>query len=173
MYVCRESFIDFSRYDVLKNGTIISHFKNNEMTVNNKANGYIINTFRKKDGKQESFSRHRVVWYFFNGDIPDGMEIGHKDSNPLNNSVDNLYLCNRKENMHNPITRKRMENAYKNIERNKKISENLKHHNVSEEQKYKQSNSMKGKYLGIKRPKHSEIMKTKKRDSLGRWMKKG
>lgn len=174
MNECRESKINFELYNVFKNGEITLKPKNK--TLSSKPygkGGYILNSFRLNSGGNETFSRHRVIWYYFNGVIPNGMEIGHKDSNPTNNSIDNLYLCDRKENMRNPITRKRMEKAYKNTERNKKISEKLKGHFVSEEQKHKQSNSMKGKNLGIKRPEHSKIMKTKKRDALGRWIKKG
>lgn len=172
MKQCRENNIDFNRYIILENGEIISKFKNSRMTTENTANNYIINTFRKKDDKQETFSRHRVIWFYFNGEIPENMEIGHKDSNPKNNNITNLYLCTRKENMNNPITKKRMENCYKNVERNKKISENLKGRIVSENQKTKQSASMKGKNLGVKRPEHSKIMKLRERDNLGRWIKK-
>jgi len=35
-------------------------------------------------------SLHRAKWEHANGPIPDGYEIHHKDSNPLNNELDNL-----------------------------------------------------------------------------------
>lgn len=172
--MCREELIDFSRYDISKDGTIISKFKNAKMTTCNTANGYIINTFRKVDGKQETFARHRVIWYYFNGSIPQGLQVGHKDSDKSNNSLNNLYLCTPKENMNNEITRHRLEMSYKNELRNEKISKSLKGHIVSEEQKKKQSIAMSGSNhpnYRKKRLKHSVIMKSKLRDNLGRWKK--
>ena len=35
---------------------------------------------------------HRYIWTLINGDIPDNMNIGHKDKDALNNTIDNLYL---------------------------------------------------------------------------------
>ena len=41
---------------------------------------------------------HRLVWITFNGPIPDGMVINHKDECPSNNCLDNLMVCTQKEN---------------------------------------------------------------------------
>ena len=37
-------------------------------------------------------SMHRYVWEYYNGKIPEGYEIHHKDFNKANNSIDNLQL---------------------------------------------------------------------------------
>lgn len=173
--MCRESLIDFSRYKVLENGTIISKFKNSEMTCKNKAGEYVINTYRKLDGKQETFARHRVIWYFFKGEIPDGMHVCHLDSNPENNRLDNLYLGTPKENMANEVTRERLKNnAWNNLDRNEKIRLANVGRVVTQEQKDKQSIAMSGEkhpFWGKKRPKQSLIMNEKTRDCLGRWCK--
>ena len=50
---------------------------------------------------------HRAVVELFIGDIPEGYEIDHIDTNRLNNRVDNLRIVTRKENMANPITKER------------------------------------------------------------------
>lgn len=42
---------------------------------------------------------HRLVWEAFNGPIPEGMVINHKDENPSNNNLDNLMLCSQSENL--------------------------------------------------------------------------
>ena len=42
---------------------------------------------------------HRLVWEAFNGPIPDGFEIDHVDENKANNSLNNLRLVTRTENM--------------------------------------------------------------------------
>jgi len=42
---------------------------------------------------------HRLVWESFNGTIKDGYEIDHIDENKANNSLENLRLVTRHENM--------------------------------------------------------------------------
>jgi hypothetical protein len=40
---------------------------------------------------------HRVLWIYFNGPIPFGYEIDHKDGNQLNNDLGNLRLATSSE----------------------------------------------------------------------------
>lgn len=35
---------------------------------------------------------HRVVWEYYNGPIPKGCHVHHKDGNPANNEIENLEL---------------------------------------------------------------------------------
>ena len=42
---------------------------------------------------------HRLVWETFNGDIPNGYVINHKDFNRLNNNISNLECITFKENV--------------------------------------------------------------------------
>lgn len=51
---------------------------------------------------------HRLIWEAFNGEIPDGMEIDHINTNRCDNRLCNLQLCTRKENANNPITKARV-----------------------------------------------------------------
>lgn len=44
---------------------------------------------------------HRVIWEFYNGKIPHGYLIHHKDLNPANNSIENLQLMSKIE--HNKL----------------------------------------------------------------------
>ena len=41
---------------------------------------------------------HRLVWETFVGEIPQGLDIDHKDSNPSNNNLSNLQLMTPREN---------------------------------------------------------------------------
>ena len=56
---------------------------------------------------------HRLVWETFKGQIPDGMEIDHKDTHRDNNALTNLKVCTRKENANNPLTRKHISEVQK------------------------------------------------------------
>lgn len=40
----------------------------------------------------------RIVWRAFNGDIPEGMQIDHKNNNRKDNSLENLQLLTPSEN---------------------------------------------------------------------------
>ena len=41
---------------------------------------------------------HRVIWFYFNGDIPNNMQINHKDECKTNNALDNLELLSPQDN---------------------------------------------------------------------------
>ena len=51
-----------------------------------------------KNGVSRSYSVYRLEWEAFNGPIPEGMQINHKDENPFNCNLDNLMVCTQKEN---------------------------------------------------------------------------
>jgi hypothetical protein len=53
--------------------------------------GYPTSSFRV-GGKSVPFFVHRFVVEAFIGDVPDGMEINHKDGNKKNNRVNNLEV---------------------------------------------------------------------------------
>lgn len=52
---------------------------------------------------------HRVIWELFNGEIPEGMQIDHKDGDRRNNRISNLRLVPAKLNSKN--NRKRSDNS--------------------------------------------------------------
>lgn len=51
-----------------------------------------------KNGIVKTFVVHRLVWEAFNGPIPAGYEVDHKDNDPENNRLDNLQLLTHSEN---------------------------------------------------------------------------
>ena len=54
------------------------------------------------DGKSKI--AHRLIWQVFNGEIPEGMEIDHINTDRLDNRLDNLRLVTPSENKRNPLT---------------------------------------------------------------------
>ena len=44
---------------------------------------------------------HRVIWTLHHGEIPEGLEIDHKDKNRLNNLISNLRLATTSQNAMN------------------------------------------------------------------------
>ena len=51
------------------------------------------------EGKSKACFVHRLVWIAFNGEIPSGYEIDHKDEDKANNALSNLQLFTRGANM--------------------------------------------------------------------------
>lgn len=51
--------------------------------------------------KGKAYKAHRLIWIYFNGEIPEGFFIDHKDQFKVNNKIDNLRLVTMSENMRN------------------------------------------------------------------------
>ena len=47
----------------------------------------------------KTFLAHRLIWVWFNNEIPDDYDVDHIDNNPINNNISNLQLLTRKENV--------------------------------------------------------------------------
>ena len=75
--------------------------------------GYAVKTTSRKLGKQMQESMHRVVM-----NCPSGMDIDHRDMNPLNNQKSNLRICTRSQNMMNKRVRPESNIGYKGVSRN-------------------------------------------------------
>lgn len=92
--------IDFEKYTITNDGNIFSKYHNRFLYNNpSKSNGYVRVSLWCKDQKARVFLLHRVIWFYFNGEIPKGLEINHKDENKTNNSLDNLELLTHTDNV--------------------------------------------------------------------------
>ncbi len=82
-----------------------------------KDDGTIINKYCKEIGHEgrnhkymyvsingKHLLKHRVIWEAFMGEIPEGMQIDHIDTNKFNNNLSNLRLVTDKQNKNNPLT---------------------------------------------------------------------
>lgn len=90
------------------------YFNGVKFTRDEKTGYYLNSTIRKR--------MHRYVWEFYNGEIPEGYQIHHKDKDKSNNDISNLELIpfsehakmhskERAETRHNEIIENLKENA--------------------------------------------------------------
>ena len=141
--------VDYKFYTFIAEEDRGDYFKNKQRIGTINSDGYVINNYLCDDGKWHTIREYIAKWEYFNGRIPEGMEIDHiiPISMGGTNKLSNLRLVTRKENHNNPLTRKNMSNARKG---NSFALGNI----MSEESKLKISNSMKGKF--INRPNQSK-----------------
>jgi hypothetical protein len=83
-----------------------------------------------KNNKKKRSYVHRLVAHMFIDGYFDGADVDHIDTNPLNNHVDNLRWCTRKENCNNELSKKHYSEANKgkpkSEEHKRKISDSVK-----------------------------------------------
>lgn len=70
-------------------------------------NGYPTVAVRQ-NGRTKRISLSRTIYQCFKGTIPSGYEIDHIDGDKNNNSISNLRAVTHKDNMANPVTKRRM-----------------------------------------------------------------
>lgn len=63
----------------------------------------------------EEIREHRAIWVMFNGPIPEGLVIDHRDGNPANNLIENLYLVDESINHINSRLRKTSLSGFKGV----------------------------------------------------------
>ena len=64
----------------------------------NTGDGYKFVQLRNADNKYKYHYVHRLVWEAFVGQIPEGLQINHKDEDKTNNSLENLEIVTPKQN---------------------------------------------------------------------------
>ena len=69
--------------------------------------------------ENELYRLHNLIWIYFNGDIPEGMVIDHRDNNGGNNAIGNLRLATNSQNSFNSKKRKETSSTYKGVHWNK------------------------------------------------------
>ena len=107
--------IDFDCYVICEDGSIISKYYNRPLKGSMWHNGYIAAKFKLKDGRRQPILWHRVIWQYFNGDIPEGMQINHIDEDKTNNALSNLNLMTAVENSNWGTRNKRVSETRTNL----------------------------------------------------------
>lgn len=128
-----EEKIDYSLYEVYKDGRVYSKYWKRFLSDKPKKykkyqKGYVENQYQSIDGEGIMCLRHQVIWYYFNGKVPEGMEIDHiiPIADGGTNELSNLRVVTHGDNMNNEYTVERLRKANlgeKNPMYGKKFSE--------------------------------------------------
>lgn len=83
----------FSNYYISRRGKLYSKFTGNWKLVKPvmKNTGYLSNSLVGDDGKRRNLYRHRLVALIYLPNPNNYSQVCHKDNNPKNNRVSNLY----------------------------------------------------------------------------------
>ena len=96
----------FENYQITDDGKIWSKKSNKYMKLSDNGNGYLnVQVYENK--KHYHLYIHILVANAFIPNPQNKPIVGHKDCNPQNNTVENLYWCTQEENNQHPITRER------------------------------------------------------------------
>jgi hypothetical protein len=98
--------------------------------------GYIIDNIKSKQGNYYPFLEHVTKWEYFNGKIPEGLQIDHilPTRNGGTNKLSNLRLAKIKENANNELSLINKSESHKGKKQ-------------TEDTKKKRSESMKGRLI--------------------------
>ena len=87
------------RYECDENGTVWSNNGSRKARKYSVGKDGYHRVILSRDGKNTTYYVHRLVWEQFNGEIPVGMTVNHKDMDKGNNALDNLELMTQVENL--------------------------------------------------------------------------
>ena len=79
-----------SKKEVVFNGRLYTRSENGR---------YYFEHTTKNSARENARQLHRAVWEFYNGPIPEGYQIHHKDHDVDNNDISNLECVSRKEHL--------------------------------------------------------------------------
>ena len=116
----RESIKDFLDYDP-KSGNFVWKVTRNarQARVGDIAGRFDSYGYVQIRFKGKSYLAHRLAWFFYYGEFPDG-ELDHINGNRNDNSIANLRLATRRENTRNTRMRKDNTSGFKGVTFHKK-----------------------------------------------------
>ena len=92
-------FLRNGKLSIDRHGNIWRNFPDRSRRINYRSKrGYIYVTV-KLNGMSYSCSAHRLIWQFFNGDIPSGFNINHLNGIKHDNRLCNLEIVTPRENL--------------------------------------------------------------------------
>lgn len=113
--MCRENLIDFDKYVIFENGKIFSKHWNRFIDGTVNKDGYLRVCLKCKDNNYRGFLVHRLVYFYFNGEIPEDMRVNHIDENKMNNTKENVNLLSHKDNCNWGTRNERISKSHKGV----------------------------------------------------------
>lgn len=94
-------------YFLNKNGEIYSSYAKRKIkgcVRNIKGKKYrYVDVWNKQINKQQHINIHKMVYIAWNGEVPNNLQVNHKNDNELDNRLENLYVGNQKQNIYDCI----------------------------------------------------------------------
>lgn len=106
-------FRNYQNYEICEDGRIWSKVSKKWMKPYTRKDGYQQVGLTDNEGKQHMQLVHRITWIAVKGEIPEGMQLNHKDECKSNNHIDNLELVTPKENINFGTRNSRVAKALK------------------------------------------------------------
>ena len=117
----------FNLYAGSKDGRIIHIVKQVPYKGNRNKYGYRqIKVRRYGESKQKNFMAHKFIWECFNGVIPEGKVIDHKNDDKEDNRLCNLDLMTQQQNCKKAVKNRATFNTHQNIRSVKAINKKTK-----------------------------------------------
>lgn len=117
---------EFKQYDdsyyISADGDIYSVYKKGLLKHNIDIDGY-----HRVDIHGKHMKIHRLVFMTWVGDIPDNLQVNHKDDNKDNNHFNNLYVGTQKQNIQDCITNKHRKGNVRQIDIVDKLFDEILH----------------------------------------------
>src|SRR4051794_6604738 len=101
VYPSKEELLYFFDYDVETGDLIWKNPLGTKIKKGSIAGSFDSNGYLQVRLKKALYQCHRFIWIMHNGDIPEGMEIDHKDNKRSNNKLYNLRLATKSQNRAN------------------------------------------------------------------------
>jgi hypothetical protein len=89
----------FKNYLITEDCKVINKNTGRTLRQCDNGKGYKHLQITNSEGFSKMVSMHRLMYINFKGDISEGLEVNHIDGNKGNNTIDNLELVTRKENI--------------------------------------------------------------------------
>lgn len=90
---------NFPNYMATEDGRIWSKKNNKFLSLKSESKGYQKCNLYDASGKVKNVRVHRIIWITFNGEIPSGYEINHKNEVRNDNRLENLELLTHQANL--------------------------------------------------------------------------
>lgn len=88
----------YENYYCTEDGKVFNATRNKEVNGYVKDDEYLYITINSKSNKRKDIRKHRMIYEYFYGPIPNGYIINHLDGNKQNNSIHNLEMTTAKGN---------------------------------------------------------------------------